>query len=181
MVGFCIAIPGLRNGKGYLHSHMLGTLPSYQDKHLGRTLKLMQRDDALARGVTLIEWTFDPLELKNAFFNIERLGVIVRRYVPNQYGQSSSVLQSGLPSDRLVAEGWITHPPFSKNRGELRIEVPADIVAVKNQDHQKALPVQARLASEFQEAFRKGYAATGFERGEVTSAYLLEKIEEPTL
>ena len=73
-------------------------------------LKLAQRDDALRRGVSLIEWTFDPLEIKNAFFNIERLGAIVRRYVLNQYGTTSSPLHGGLPTDRCIAEWWIASP-----------------------------------------------------------------------
>src|SRR5579871_371319 len=73
MIAFLIAIPGLRaDSKSYLHSHMLGVLPEYRDRGVGRMLKLAQRDDALSRGIDLIEWTFDPLELKNAFFNIER-------------------------------------------------------------------------------------------------------------
>ena len=89
MVAFCLAIPGLKpDGKIYLHSHMLGVLPGYRNAGIGRQLKLRQRDDALARGIDLIEWTFDPLDIKNAYFNIERLGAIVRRYVRNQYGES---------------------------------------------------------------------------------------------
>src|SRR5262249_16885563 len=72
MVAFLVAIPGIKaGGKLYLHSHMLGTLKEYENRGLGRRLKLMQRDDALSRGIDLVEWTFDPLELKNAFFNIE--------------------------------------------------------------------------------------------------------------
>ena len=75
MVGFLLAIPGLKPGGGsYLHSHMLGVLAEYRNKGVGRMLKLRQREDALARGIGLVEWTFDPLELKNAFFNMERLG-----------------------------------------------------------------------------------------------------------
>ncbi len=75
MIGFCLAIPGLKpGGVVYLHSHMLGVLPDYRNQGIGRQLKLRQREDALARGIGLIEWTFDPLELKNAFLNIERLG-----------------------------------------------------------------------------------------------------------
>ena len=70
----------------------------------------MQRDDALARGIQLIEWTFDPMELKNAFFNIERLGAIVRRYAENQYGITASPLHGGLPTDRCYAEWWIDSP-----------------------------------------------------------------------
>ena len=67
----------------------------------------MQREEALARGIELIEWTFDPLEIKNAYLNIEKLGAIVRRYNINQYGITSSPLQGGLPSDRLIAEWWL--------------------------------------------------------------------------
>jgi len=83
MVAFCLAIPGLKPGnKPYLHSHMLGVLPEYRDSGLGRRLKLHQREDALARGLTLIEWTFDPLETKNAYFNIERIALShPRRYI----------------------------------------------------------------------------------------------------
>lgn len=193
LVGFCIAIPGLRRGKPYLHSHMLGVLPEYQNRGLGRSLKLKQREDGLARGVTLVEWTFDPLELKNAFFNIERLGVIVRRYVPNQYGTTSSGLHGGLPTDRLVAEWWlatgrvksvIERPPGSKpprRQAERRITVPSEIGRIKSKDRKAALQVQRRGGEEFQEAFHSGLAVTGFEPGEKESAYLLEKYEGPTL
>jgi predicted GNAT superfamily acetyltransferase len=180
LAGFCLAIPALRNGKSYLHSHMLGVLPEYQNLHVGRKLKLMQRDDAIARGIPLIEWTFDPLELKNAFFNVMRLGAIVRRYVPNQYGASSSALQHGLPTDRLVAEWWVS-AERAASQGERRIACRADILEVKQTDSKAALAVQTRLREEFQEAFREGYAVTGFERGEKESAYLLDQIVGPTL
>ena len=108
MVAFSLCIPGLKpGGKLYLHSHMLGVLSPYRNTGLGRRMKLQQRDYGLANGIDLIEWTFDPLEIKNAFFNIERLGTIARRYVYNQYGTTSSHLHGGLPTDRLVAEWWI--------------------------------------------------------------------------
>ena len=111
MVAFLVAIPGLKEGEhGYLHSHMMGVLPDYRNHGLGRKLKLAQREDALTRGIPLVEWTFDPLELKNAYLNIEKLGAIVRRYLFNNYGQTSSPLHQGLPTDRLVAEWWVSHP-----------------------------------------------------------------------
>jgi predicted GNAT superfamily acetyltransferase len=111
MVGFCFAIPGIKpGGQPYLHSHMLGVLPAYQNAGIGQRLKLRQREEALARGIQLIEWTFDPLELKNAFLNIARLGAIVRRYHENQYGVTASPLHGGLPTDRCYAEWWIDSP-----------------------------------------------------------------------
>ena len=84
LVGFALSIPGARDGKAYLHSHMLAVRESYRNAGIGRRLKLFQREDALAHGLELIEWTFDPLEIKNAWLNIERLGAIARRYNLNQ-------------------------------------------------------------------------------------------------
>ncbi|HWJ49117.1 MAG TPA: GNAT family N-acetyltransferase, partial [Candidatus Udaeobacter sp.] len=136
MVGFALSVPGTRTGHMYLHSHMLAVRKEYRNGGLGRRLKLMQREDALARGIELIEWTFDPLEIKNAYLNIERLGAIARRYNINQYGITSSPLQGGLPSDRLIAEWWLkskrvtTLLETGKNpgiRAESSISVPAQI------------------------------------------------------
>src|SRR5215470_3758246 len=107
MVGFALSVPGTRSGHVYLHSHMLAVRQEHRNSGLGRRLKLMQRDDAVSRGIELIEWTFDPLEIKNAYLNLEKLGAIVRRYNINQYGITSSPLQGGLPSDRLIAEWWL--------------------------------------------------------------------------
>src|SRR5258705_7615344 len=107
LVGFALAIPGNRNGHSYLHSQMLAVHQKYRNAGLGRKLKLSQREDALARGFDLMEWTFDPLEIKNAYLNIEKLGAIARRYNVNQYGITTSPLQGGLPTDRLVAEWWM--------------------------------------------------------------------------
>ena len=104
IVAFALSIPGARTGHCYLHSQMLAVRDEYRNGGLGRRIKLFQREDALTRGFELIEWTFDPLEIKNAYLNVERLGAIARRYNVNQYGITSSPLQGGLPSDRLVAE-----------------------------------------------------------------------------
>ena len=161
LVAFCLAIPGLkRDGRVYLHSHMLGVLPEFRNAGLGRRLKLRQKGDALARGIDLIEWTFDPLELKNAYFNIERLGAIVRQYVRNQYGISTSALHGGVPTDRFVAEWWIREP---RRKAEIvrRVEVPTDINAARAE--------QARIADEFESGFEGGLAVVGMDH----NAYLL--------
>ena len=124
MVGFCLAIPGLKpGGKYYLHSHMLGVRREYRNAGVGRMLKLRQREDALSRGIDLIEWTFDPLEIKNAYFNMERLGAIVRRYVLNQYGTTSSHLHGGLPTDRCTAEWWLDSEPRESGAGQANLSI----------------------------------------------------------
>jgi predicted GNAT superfamily acetyltransferase len=182
MVGFLLAIPGLKQGTMYLHSHMMGMLPEYRDLGIGRRLKLAQREEALSRGIRLIEWTFDPLELKNAFFNIERLGAIVRRYVRNQYGTTSSPLHGGLPTDRCVAEWHLDSPRAAAAaaggkppRGAVleRIAIPADIAEIRASDPEKAKAIQAEASDKFEELFGRGLAVIGFERQPEAGVYLL--------
>lgn len=174
MIAFCLCLPGLKSGgKTYLHSHMLGVLPEYRNSGVGRELKLKQREYALSQGVNLIEWTFDPLEIKNAFFNVERLGAIVRRFVRNQYGVSSSRLHGELPTDRLIAEWWIDAPRACAPRHEASIAVPADIAKLREQKPAQAREIQASIAGEFERYFRDGLAVTGFERTPEAGIYLL--------
>jgi predicted GNAT superfamily acetyltransferase len=175
MVSFALAIPGNRGGHSYLHSHMLAVKAQYRNLGLGRRMKVFQREDALCRGFELIEWTFDPLEIKNAYLNIERLGAIARRYSVNQYGITSSPLQGGLPSDRLVAEWWLkservtsllrtTHrPAFSVQQ---TISVPAQIYDWKasTDTRAQAQEVQDRNRESFLRAFQNGLSVLGYER-----------------
>jgi len=174
MVAFLVAIPGLKEGaKGYLHSHMMGVLPDYQDHGLGRTLKLAQKRDALQRGIPLVEWTFDPLELKNAYFNIEKLGAIMRRYLFNNYGTTTSHLHGGLPTDRLVAEWWVAEPRSIAPEIAARVPIPANIADLRTQDPPAAREIQLRASEQFTEHFRKELAVVGFERSADEGTYLL--------
>ena len=184
MIGFCFAIPGIKpDGRLYLHSHMLGVLPAYRNAQIGRRLKLRQRDDALARGISLIEWTFDPLELKNAFLNIEKLGAIVRVYKENQYGATTSPLHGGLPTDRCIAEWWIDSPRVHAILGGTgsppsqsaeRVSYPADIAVIRQHDTARARQIQKTNARLFLDAFARSLAVTGFARTATVGAYLLE-------
>ncbi len=184
LVGFAIAIPGMRNRSYYLHSHMLAVLSGYRDAGLGRRLKLAQRDDALQRGFELMEWTFDPLEIKNAYLNIEKLGAIARRYNVNQYGITSSPLQGGLPTDRLVAEWWLrskrvervlSGSPRPSLQWRARIEVPAEIYGWKASASTRALAlgVQGKNRGQFEEAFARGLSVLGYERDQTGSGTFL--------
>ena len=175
MVAFLLAIPGIKPGaKAFLHSHMLGVLPSHRDQGVGRLLKLQQRQDALARRLDLVEWTFDPLETKNAFLNIERLGAVVKRFVRNQYGITTSSLQNGLPTDRLTAEWWVESPrvravvagktPY-RPLVVARISVPAVLSRPRE--------IQEQVAVQFEECFAEGLMVTGFERTPDAGTYLL--------
>ena len=174
MVAFLVAIPGLKEGsRGYLHSHMMGVLPEYRNHGLGRTLKMAQKRDALQRGIPLIEWTFDPLELKNAYLNIEKLGAIVRRYLFNNYGTTSSKLHTGLPTDRLVAEWWVAEPRAVAPAIEARVAIASNIAELRVADQAAAREIQLRASEQFTEHDTKGLAVVGFERSDDAGTYLL--------
>jgi predicted GNAT superfamily acetyltransferase len=175
MVGFALSVPGTRSGHIYLHSHMLAVRQDYRNGGLGRRLKLLQREEALSRGIELIEWTFDPLEIKNSYLNLEKLGAIARRYNINQYGITSSPLQGGLPSDRLIAEWWLksnrveTLLLTGKNPAinpQLSIEVPAPIYDWKAapETRAQARAVQERNRDQFLQAFEQRLAVLGYAR-----------------
>lgn len=189
LVGFALAIPGFRDGRCYLYSHMLAVRKEHRNAGLGRRLKLFQREDALARGIELMEWTFDPLEIKNAYLNVEKLGAIARRYNVNQYGITSSPLQGGLPTDRLVAEWWLKskrveavlsgkgRPKFAPIQ---RISVPAEVYAWKASaaSRGRAQEVQDCNRPLFQKAFSEGLAVLGYERDKAgNGVFLLGKWE----
>ena len=183
IVGFVMAVPGYRNGRIYMHSHMAAVLPDYQGRGIGRQLKLKQREDALSRGIDLLEWTFDPLAFRNAHFNIERLGAIMRRYVRNQYGRTSSPLHAGLPTDRLVAEWWLAAPRVEAIiRGQRaihspsaeRIHVPAAIHEIKMRDLAAAEKMQSDVREQFERWFADGYAVTGYRLDASGGTFLLE-------
>jgi predicted GNAT superfamily acetyltransferase len=179
LVGFAMSLPGVKSSGGqpfpYLHSHMLAVRISHQNRGIGAQLKWEQRRDALARGIRRMEWTFDPLEIKNAFLNIHSLGAIACEYRVDFYGVSSSRLQGGLPTDRLLALWELESPRVmaitsgapSRNQSiEERILVPAAVASWKNQDatRERALAVQLDVRKRFQQAFSKGLAVLGFTR-----------------
>jgi predicted GNAT superfamily acetyltransferase len=183
MVGFTLALAAVKAGKPYFHSHMTAVLPEFHNRGVGRRLKLFQRQDALKRGIDLIEWTFDPLDLKNAHFNFVRLGAVARTYIPDCYGVTESPLHAGLPTDRLVAEWWLNSERVKsiladdarpmKNSAQ-RISLPANIAEIRNGDRQAAARLQALAREQFQQWFAKGYAATGIESRTGATEYLLE-------
>ncbi|HEX3571335.1 MAG TPA: GNAT family N-acetyltransferase [Acidobacteriaceae bacterium] len=201
MIGFAMSLPGHRDGKAYLHSHMLAVLPAYRNSGLGRLMKVAQRDDALKKGFERIEWTFDPLEIKNAHLNIARLGAIVRRYMPDFYGPSTSPLQGSLPTDRLVAEWWIRSERVGRVLGELsngnpqdvakvggkdveRIAVPAAVYEWKRNPEQRSLALTVQIATRhaLQDAFARGLAVTGYERSpQEDGCFVLEPLSEVDL
>jgi len=186
LVGFALAFPAVRQGRVHLHSHMTAVEPELQGQGIGRRLKLAQRQHALASGYDLIEWTFDPLQPGNANFNIAHLGAIVREYLPDFYGSTTSALDAGLPTDRLAAEWWIREPrvqqileghpqPVAAAR---RVRLPRRIREICATDAEAARRIQRELRRELEELFHTSCAITGFERDAAYATYILERYED---
>jgi predicted GNAT superfamily acetyltransferase len=182
LVGYTLAVVGLRDREIFLHSHMTGVLPEYRDRGVGRMLKLFQRDDALSRDIRLVVWTFDPLELRNAHFNLNRLGAIARKYYPNLYGVTTSPLHRGLATDRLVAEWRLDSARVSAAVGKIpvespeapaTIELPAELENWQRDGSSEVARVQGRIREEFLKWFGKGYAAVAVRKQGSGTAYVL--------
>ncbi len=182
LVGYTLAVAGLRGRVPYLHSHMTGVDGEYRDRGIGRMLKLFQREEALGRGIRLIQWTFDPLEVRNAHFNLNRLGAICREYHRNLYGVTTSPLHRGLATDRLLVEWHLDSARvvaaienLVKDPAETpaAIALPAELERWQREDSPQVGAVQARVREEFTRWFARGYAVIAFRTAPGNRAYLL--------
>lgn len=126
MVGFVYGLAATKNGEPTQWSHMLGVLPEARDAGLGAELKREQRRVTLEMGITLIEWTFDPMQALNAHLNFAKLGVVAEEYLENVYGDSSSPLHRGNPTDRLIAQ-WKLDAPHVARRLDHRAMPMRDV------------------------------------------------------
>lgn len=173
IIGFSLSFVTLERTS--LHSHRVGVLPEYQRTGIGRTLKLAQRENALRRGFRSIHWTFDPLQADNANFNLHKLGGIVRTYLPNLYGITSSPLHGGLPTDRLLVEWELASPHVEATLAGIRsIPSPEALrIPLAPSAHRHTTDAQQTLREDFQAALAQGYQVTDFDR--TSETYLLEK------
>ena len=191
LVGFVHHLVALRGEDEIIgYSHMMAVHREYQNRGLGAKLKWAQRSRALAEGRRFIRWTWDPMQARNAHFNLNRLGVVVREYGQNFYGtdyvtdpeQKSSSAQ-GLASDRLIAN-WELEAPrvIELSRGAPAmtlsdpvavIEIPADWINLLRNNVDMAKREQLRVRSEFSQAFARGLICAGFKSSPGPPQYLL--------
>jgi len=189
LVGFVASLPAWHGAERYYHSLSLGVLREHENRGLGKALKIAQRRAALRAGVSLIEWTFDPLRAKNAFLNIVRLGAIARSYQSDYYGEVESRLQRGLPSDRLIVEWRLSServkralagkpPRFSNVQPAAMVEIPPDIDRLRQSNPQEARRSQLAVRKQLQKYFAQKLAITGFEHDVRSARYLLDAYED---
>jgi predicted GNAT superfamily acetyltransferase len=192
LLGFAHALAAFdAHNRPYFYSQMLAVSPHLQNSGIGMQLKFVQRRRALERGIPLMVWTFDPLQSRNAYLNIVKLGAVVRKYKVNYYGnESTSVLHRGLDSDRLLAEWWVDSPrvrAIAEGTGKVEtpvqpsasVEVPLDIEELKTRNMDEARAWQLKIRSEFEQHLADGLYCADFVRGtaDTPSRYLFFRDE----
>ena len=140
LIGFVYSQPGIKHGKPTQWSHMLGVVDAFRSAGVGYELKRRQRDRTLAMGLDLIEWTYDPMQAMNAHLNFAKLGVVVDEYEENVYGESTSPLHRGNPTDRFVAEWWIRKPHVERRL------TPAGPLTLRTSEVAEAQPINSVAA-----------------------------------
>ncbi len=190
LVGFVLSVPGFYGQERIFYSHMTAVSKDFQNLHIGAQLKWAQRERALEMNVKFIKWTFQPVQARNAFFNLERLGAVIKTYAPNFYGTDYSTIgekaeKIGLDSDRLIAE-WHLESEKVKSfvsgnnfveTGEFAntIEIPNDWNTLLKKNPEKAVIEQIRIKKEFQTAFALNLICKSFKRNDKSPKYLLYK------
>jgi predicted GNAT superfamily acetyltransferase len=179
MLGVALAFGAIQADDVHLHSHLVGVLPEHQGKGIGTLLKLAQRQDALERGIHRISWTYDPMQDSNAHFNIARLGGIGRRYLRNLYGETTSPLHGGLPTDRLEVD-WVLDSPrvvarlhgaslyAGHDAGSVSVTIPS--FSVESEDFNGRQVALSQLV----ELFANGYVITDFIQQDGGGTYVLQ-------
>lgn len=190
LIGFVLSVPGFRGAERFFYSHMTAVSNRFQNLHVGTRLKWAQRARALHEGVDFIKWTFQPIQARNAFFNLERLGAIIKTYAPNFYGTDYATAhldagKIGIDSDRLFCEWNLESEKVKKlEKGEKfeesgavvkTIEIPNDWNALVKKNPERAVAEQTRVKAEFQNAFAENLICKGFERDDKSPKYLLYK------
>lgn len=191
MVGFVHHLVALREGEVIGYSHMMAVAPAYQNQGVGARLKWAQRERALSENVRFIKWTWDPMLARNAHFNLNRLGVVVRSYAANFYGTDyakPSTEAAGLDSDRLFASWQLDDERVSElaqqkarpiaARPAASIEIPANWRALVRTDPHAARREQGRVRSEFTQAFAEDLVCAGIEREAARPRYLLFRSQD---
>ena len=188
LVGFVLSVAMFFGDERSFYSHMTAVSAEFQSFGIGAQLKWAQREKALSKDVKFIKWTFQPVQARNAFFNLEKLGAIVREYKPNFYGTDYSTANEkgekiGLDSDRLFAEWNLESEKVEKlakgekfiETGDIKqtIEIPSNWNELVKTNPQQAIAEQNRIKKEFQAAFAKGLICRSFERDQQNPKYLL--------
>ena len=188
LIGFVHHLAAVKGSEIFGYSHMMAVDPAYQNHGVGAQLKWAQRERALAEGRSFIKWTFEPMRARNAHFNLNRLGVVIREYAVNFYGTDynpspaeKAAGVSGFDSDRLFASWELKAPrvealaqrrEYSLGDSVRAIEIPADFSSLLKSDPAAAKNEVLRVREEFLDALKDGLVCGAFARDDQRPNYL---------
>ena len=188
LVGFVHHLAAVHGEKIFGYSHMMAVAVEYQNRGVGAQLKWAQRARALSEGRDFIKWTFEPMRARNAHFNLNRLGVVIREYAVNFYGTDYNTSPtekaagiSGLDSDRVFAswelksprvEAFARREEFALGEPKGAIEIPGDFPGLLRFDPTEAKREVLRVRGEFLELLGSGLVCRSFERNPQRPRYL---------
>lgn len=183
LVGFVLSVPGFAGDERFFYSHMTAVAAGFQSLGIGAKLKWAQREQALAENIKFIKWTFQPFQARNAFFNLEKLGAVIKSYAPNFYGTDYASDKIGIDSDRLFAEWHLENQKVVRlSKGESYVEKRDAVAAIEisndwndwvKHNPAKAITEQQRAKNEFQKAFAENLVCGNFHRDDEKPKYLL--------
>jgi predicted GNAT superfamily acetyltransferase len=191
LVGFVHHLAAVRvDNEIFGYSHMMAVAVDYQNKGIGARLKWAQRERALAEGRNFITWTWEPMRVRNAHFNLNRLGATVENYAENLYGTDYVTEPDekvdgarGIDSDRLFASWDLSservtvlasgRPPPRLGEPVATIEIPPNWPIMLKEDVGTARQEQLRVREEFQRALAAGLTCAGFDRNASRPCYVL--------
>jgi predicted GNAT superfamily acetyltransferase len=194
LVGFVHHLAAVRGDEIFGYSHMMAVAAEFQNHGIGARLKWAQRERALSEGRDFIKWTFEPTRARNAYFNLNRLGVVVREYAVNFYGTDyvtnpaeKAAGVSGVDSDRVFAAWDLRSPRVAAlatgaeyrlpAEPERTIEIPADYSGLLRSDPAAGKLEALRVREEFVKALGDGLVCRAFERGAARPRYLFYRDE----
>ncbi|HET8926221.1 MAG TPA: GNAT family N-acetyltransferase [Microbacterium sp.] len=160
-----------------LHSHIAGVSTGHLGRSVGYAMKLHQRAWALAHGVDVIEWTFDPLVARNAYFNIAKLRAMPAEYLANFYGPMTDAINGDDDTDRLLVRWMLRDPEVvaaasghgqavdPNAPGVATVAVPDDIERLRLSDPSEARRWRAEVRERLGELLAAGGVVVGFARG----------------
>lgn len=188
LIGFVHHLTAAKGNEIFGYSHMMAVDPAFQNQGVGAQLKWAQRDRSLAEGRTSIKWTFEPMRARNAHFNLNRLGIVIREYAVNFYGTDYNTSEAekaagvvGFDSDRLFASWELNSPrvealalrqEYAADAPVLSIEIPADFSSLLKSDPATAKSEVLRVRVEFLAALKDGLVCRAFERDDSHPRYL---------
>lgn len=206
LIGFSYGFAGFDGKESYLCSHMLGIHPDYRSQKIGEQLKEKQRELALDKGYLWMKWTYDPLETRNGYLNLTKLGAICDTYFENCYGEMNDGLNKGLPTDRFEVHWFLPQKEEARDVGEATavaridtigewpvlvpelpevldqrsyaIPAPKDFQSLKRADPELALDWRMKSRELFTNLFAAGYCAVRLEQGEAWNSYILVRKSE---